>query len=246
MAISGSSMFSGRTVATMIVQAAPCTIQLAVAAVLIELLGIPLGVYSALRQYSFLDTAFTTVALIVWGIPVFVLGYFGLVCLRAQAQPVAHRRIRPPTILGIIPTAGRASRRSSFRRSSLGIIEVAYISYMQRAAMLEVSRSDFIRTARAKGLSERRSSGATAFSNAVIPVMTIAGIDLGTLIGGAIITETVFNRPGIGLMIYQAIKQRDIPVIAGGVLFATFFFVFATLLVDLGYAWVDPRVRLED
>ncbi len=241
----GSSMFSGRTVATMIVQAAPCTIQLAVAAVLIELLGIPLGVYSALRQYSFLDTAFTTVALIVWGIPVFVLGYFGLVVfgLKLNLVPIGGFG---PTILGIIPNGWESFKTLILPALTLGIIEVAYISYMQRAAMLEVSRSDFIRTARAKGLSERRVVWGHGFRNAVIPVMTIAGIDLGTLIGGAIITETVFNRPGIGYMLWQAINQRDIPVIAGGVLFGTFFFVFANLLVDLGYAWVDPRVRLEE
>ena len=128
---------------------------------------------------------------------------------------------------------------------TLGLIEVAYISYMQRASMLEVIRSDYIRTARAKGLSERKVVSKHAFKNAVIPVMTIAGIDLGALMGGAILTETVFSRPGIGLMIYQAIGARDLPVVAGGVLFATIVYVFANLFVDLGYALVDPRIRLE-
>ena len=149
-------------------------------------------------------------------------------------------------VLGIIPDGWASFQTLILPALTLGIIEVAYISYMQRASMLEVSRSDFIRTARAKGLSERKVIWGHGFKNAVIPVMTIAGIDLGALIGGAIITETVFNRPGVGLLIYHAINQRDTAVIAGGVLFATFFFVFANLLVDLGYAWVDPRVRLED
>src|SRR5665647_1268780 len=112
-------------------------------------------------------------------------------------------------------------------------------------AMPEVIRSDYIRTARAKGLSERKVVTRHAFKNAIIPVMTIAGIDLGALMGGAILTETVFARPGIGLMIYQAIGARDLPVVAGGVLFATLIYVFANLFVDLGYAWVDPRIRLE-
>lgn len=241
----GDSLYTGRPVAQMIWQAAPVTIQLAIAAVLIELLGIPLGVYSALRQYTFWDTALTTLALIIWGIPVFVLGYFAMYIfgLKLNLLPIGGVG---PMILGVVPDGWQSFKTLILPAMTLGIIEVAYISYMQRASMLEVTRSDFIRTARAKGLSERRVIWGHGFKNAVIPVMTIAGIDLGALIGGAIITETVFNRPGIGLMIYQAINQRDIAVIAGGVLFATFFFVFANLLVDLGYAWVDPRVRLED
>jgi peptide/nickel transport system permease protein len=241
----GESLYTARPVREMIREAAPVTIQLAVAAVLIELLGIPLGVYSALRQYSFWDTALTTGALILWGIPVFVLGYFAMYIfgLKLDLLPIGGVG---PTVLGIIPSTWESWQTLILPALTLGLIEVAYISYMQRASMLEVSRSDFIRTARAKGLSERKVIWGHGFKNAVIPVMTIAGIDLGALIGGAIITETVFNRPGIGLMIYQAIGARDTAVIAGGVLFATFFFVFANLLVDLGYAWVDPRVRLED
>jgi peptide/nickel transport system permease protein len=241
----GSSLYSSRSVSSMIWQAAPVTIQLAIAAVLIELLGIPLGVYSALRQYSFWDTTLTTAALIIWGIPVFVLGYFALYVFGLKLNLVPIGGVGP-MILGVVPDGWESFKTLILPALTLGIIEVAYISYMQRASMLEVSRSDFIRTARAKGLSERKVVWGHGFKNAVIPVMTIAGIDLGALIGGAIITETVFNRPGIGLMIYQAIGQRDIAVIAGGVLFATFFFIFANLLVDLGYAWVDPRVRLED
>jgi peptide/nickel transport system permease protein len=242
----GNSLFSGRPVTQMIKEAAPVTIQLAIAAVLIELLGIPLGVFSALRQYSFWDTTLTTAALIIWGIPVFVLGYFALYIFGLKLNWLPIGGSGQPYVLGVLPSSWTSFTYLILPALTLGIIEVAYISYMQRASMLEVARSDFIRTARAKGLSERKVIWGHGFKNAVIPVMTIAGIDLGALIGGAIITETVFNRPGIGLLIYNAINQRDIAVIAGGVLFATFFFVFANLLVDLGYAWVDPRVRLED
>jgi peptide/nickel transport system permease protein len=246
----GESYQLQKPVTQMIKENAPNTIQLALAAVLIELLGIPLGIYSALRQFSFWDTTLTTTALIIWGIPVFVLGLFmqwlfGLKLYQWTGYDVFPLSSDGSNFLGIIPTSWGSLSTLILPAVTLGLIEVAYISYMQRASMLEVIRADYIRTARAKGLSERKVITKHAFKNAVIPVMTIAGIDLGALMGGAILTETVFNRPGIGLMIYQAIGARDLPVVAGGVLFATLVFVFANLFVDIGYAYVDPRIRLE-
>jgi peptide/nickel transport system permease protein len=240
----GQSYYLQESVTSIIRVNAPYTIQLAIAAVLIELLGIPLGIYSALRQYTIWDTALTTAALLIWGIPVFVLGlfmqwFFGL---KLNLLPLVGAG---DNVLGVIPASYNSFATLILPAVTLGLVEVAYISYMQRASMLEVIRTDYIRTARAKGLTERRVITGHAFKNAVIPVMTIAGIDLGALMGGAIITETVFSRPGIGLMIYQAIGARDLPVVAGGVLFATVFYVFANLFVDLGYALVDPRIRLE-
>ena len=240
----GESYYLQQSVTELIRINAPYTIQLAIAAILIELLGIPLGIYSALRQYTFWDGALTTAALVVWGIPVFVLGlfmqwFFGL---KLDLLPLVGAG---ENTLWIFPSTGDSFAALILPAVTLGLVEVAYISYMQRASMLEVIRTDYVRTARAKGLSERRVITGHAFKNAVIPVMTIAGIDLGALMGGAILTEAVFARPGIGLMIYQAIGARDLPVVAGGVLFATVFYVFANLLVDLGYALVDPRIRLE-
>jgi len=230
------------------------TAQLAVAAVLIEMLGIPLGVYSALRQYTFWDTALTTTALIIWGIPVFVLGefllqFFWLTLPQWVNSVFGTAWSGLPTTPGanvwlIVPASWASVGALILPAFTLGIVEVAYISYMQRASMLEVIRSDYIRTARAKGLSERKVVLKHGLKNAIIPVMTIAGIDLGALMGGAIVTETVFNRPGIGLLIYQAIGARDLPVVAGGVLFATLVYVIANLMVDIAYAYVDPRIRL--
>jgi peptide/nickel transport system permease protein len=240
----GESYQLQKPVTQMIRENAPNTIQLALAAVLIELLGIPLGIYSALRQFTFWDTTLTTAALIIWGIPVFVLGVFmqWLFGYKLNLLPLIGAG---DNVAWVIPASWNSFLTLILPAVTLGMIEVAYISYMQRASMLEVIRADYIRTARAKGLSESRVVRKHAFKNAVIPVMTIAGIDLGALMGGAILTETVFNRPGIGLMIYQAIGARDLPVVAGGVLFATIVYVFANLFVDLGYAWVDPRIRLE-
>ena len=240
----GESYQLQKPVLQMIKENAPNTIQLALAAVLIEMLGIPLGIYSALKQFSFWDTTLTTAALIIWGIPVFVLGVFmqWLFGYKLNLLPLIGAG---DNVLWVIPASWNSFLSLILPAVTLGLIEVAYISYMQRASMLEVIRADYIRTARAKGLSERKVITRHAFKNAVIPVMTIAGIDLGALMGGAILTETVFNRPGIGLMIYQAIGARDLPVVAGGVLFATIVYVFANLFVDLGYAYVDPRIRLE-
>jgi peptide/nickel transport system permease protein len=240
----GESYSLQKPVTQMIRENAPNTIQLALAAVLIELLGIPLGIYSALRQFTFWDTTLTTAALIIWGIPVFVLGVFmqWLFGYKLNLLPLIGAG---DNVAWVIPATWNSFLSLVLPAVTLGMIEVAYISYMQRASMLEVIRADYIRTARAKGLSESAVVRRHAFKNAVIPVMTIAGIDLGALMGGAILTETVFNRPGIGLMIYQAIGARDLPVVAGGVLFATLVYVFANLFVDLGYAYVDPRIRLE-
>jgi peptide/nickel transport system permease protein len=241
----GVSYQRQRPVTEMIKESLPNTVQLAVFAVLIELLGIPLGIYSALRQFTFWDTALTTSALIVWGIPVFVLGLFMqyVFGLRLGWLPVAGSG--GETVLYFIPADWTNLSYLILPAITLGIIEVAYISYMQRASMLEVIRSDYVRTARAKGLPERSVVLKHSLKNAMIPVLTIAGIDLGALMGGAILTETVFSRFGLGLMIYNAINARDLPVVAGGVLFATLVFVIANLVVDISYAFVDPRIRYE-
>ena len=220
----GESYALQQPVTELIWDNAPNTIQLAMAAVLIELLGIPLGIFSALRQYTFWDTALTTTALIIWGIPVFVLGLFVQWFFSLKLQQWFGVDIFPLTgagdnVLWVIPASWDSFMTLVLPAVTLGLIGVAYISYMQRASMLEVIRSDYIRTARAKGLSERQVVRKHAFKNAIIPVMTIAGIDLGALMAGAILTETVFSRPGLGLMIYQAIGARDLPVVAGGVLF---------------------------
>jgi len=242
----GTSYQLGVPVSDLIRQNAPNTIQLAIAAVLIELIGIPLGIYSALRQYTFWDTTLTTGALLIWGTPVFVLALlmqyvFGL---KLGLLPISGSG--GETFLWIIPADLENLEALILPAVTLGIIEIAYISYMQRASMLEVIRADYIRTARAKGVAERRVVLKHGLKNALIPVITIAGIDLGALMGSAILTETVFSRPGIGLMIYQAIGARDMPVVVGGVLFATLFYVLANLIVDLTYAYLDPRIRLEE
>jgi peptide/nickel transport system permease protein len=242
----GESYQLQRPVTEMIRENIPNTAQLALAAVLIELIGIPLGIYSALHQYSFWDTTLTTAALIIWGIPVFVLalGLQWVFGLKLDLLPITGSG--GETFLWVIPADITNLECLILPAVTLGLIEVAFISYMQRASMLEVIRTDYIRTARAKGLGERSVVLRHALKNALIPVITIAAIDLGALMGGAILTETVFSRSGLGLMVYRAIGARDLPVVAGGVLFITVVFVFASLVADILYAIVDPRIRYED
>ena len=241
----GESYQLERPVRGMLTGAIPNTAQLAVAAVLIELLGIPLGIYSALRQYTIWDSTLTTAALIIWGIPVFVLAVFMQYVFGVYLGILPFFGTGGSTILWIIPADWDNFSHLILPAVTLGIIEIAYISYMQRASMLEVIRSDYVRTARAKGLPERSVILKHSLKNALIPVMTIAGIDLGALLGGAILTETVFSRYGVGLMVYNAITARDLPVVVAGVLFATFVYVIANLVVDVAYAYVDPRIRYE-
>jgi peptide/nickel transport system permease protein len=241
----GKSLYTDLPVWEMIRQAAPATIQLSVAAILIALLGIPLGVYSAVRQYTVRDMALTSLSLVFWGLPVFVLGPLLLWLFSFKLGWLPFVGVGE-TMFGIVPTSWQSLRTLILPALTLGLGQVAFISYMQRASMLEVLRSDYIRTARAKGLSTRRVVWGHGFKNSVIPVMTIVGIDLGTLIGGAFVVEMIFNRPGIGYMLMDATSGRDPAVIAGCTLFVSFVFVICNLLVDLAYAWVDPRVRLGD
>ena len=176
---------------------APYTIQLAIAAVLIELLGIPLGIYSALRQYTFWDTRAHHGGAHHLGHPRVRARRSSCSGSSASSSTCCRLPVTAPatTCCGSSPPSWASSVASLILPAvTLGLIEVAYISYMQRASMLEVIRTDYVRTARAKGLSERQVITRHAFKNAVIPVMTIAGIDLGALMGGAILTETVFNR----------------------------------------------------
>jgi ABC-type dipeptide/oligopeptide/nickel transport system permease component len=128
---------------------------------------------------------------------------------------------------------------------TLASASTAYVARMTRSSMLEVLGNDYITTAYAKGLSEFRVIGKHAMKNALIPVVTLIGLDLGALMGGAILTETVFSWPGVGRVIYLAVLQRDAPVVIGGTLILVLIFVVMNLIVDIIYAWLDPRIRYQ-
>jgi peptide/nickel transport system permease protein len=229
----GNSYRYKRPVAEILLDAAPKTAQLAIVAVLIEaLLGVLAGVISAVKRYSFVDTLITVSALVASAIPIYWLGmllqyWFGLK-------------------LRILPISGYGTPAHLVLPSiALATGSTALVALMTRSSFLEVNSMDYVMTAYAKGLSSWRVIFIHILRNAMIPVVTVIGLDLASLMGGAVLTETVFSWPGIGRTIYQAILMRDAPVVLGGTLFLAIVFVLVNFIVDIIYAILDPRIRLE-
>jgi peptide/nickel transport system permease protein len=223
----------GRTVAELIAARYPATLKLACAAMLVAIfIAIPLGVMAALRQYSLLDHAAMAASLLGVAMPVFWLGPMLLLVFSVK--------------LGWFPVSGDEGGLRSLVLPALtiGVALAAMLSRMTRASMLEVIREEYITTARAKGLSERRVIWKHALRNATIPILTVLGIQFGTALGGAVITENVFGWPGIGTLLIESIRARDYDVVQGCVLVISVSYVVVNLLTDLLYAAVDPRVRL--
>jgi ABC-type dipeptide/oligopeptide/nickel transport system permease component len=213
--------------------------QLAILSLLLAaVIGIPIGVISATRANSWVDGGSMIFALLGVSMPVFWLGLM-LIILFAVTLPRwlgLPNPILPPTGTGtwqhfIMPVITLAAN------------SMAIQARMTRACMLEVLRADYIRTARAKGLAEWKVIYKHALRNALVPIVTIIGLQFGTLLGGAVLTETVFAWPGIGRLLIDAISFRDYPVIQGTVLFIAVGFVLVNLLVDVLYAYLDPRIR---
>ena len=211
----------------------PNTLELASAAILVAVLtGIPLGVLAALRPGSGLDLSVMVLALLGVSMPVF---WFGLLAILTFSVG-----------LGWFPVAGKGTLAHLVLPAiTLGINATALLARMTRGTLLEVLSQDYIRTARAKGLAERVVIFKHALRNALIPVVTVVGLEFGTLLSGAVITETIFAWPGLGQLLVGSILARDYPVVQGAVLLVAITFVFINLLVDLLYAAIDPRVRYD-
>ena len=244
----GLSLRQGAKVSRLIVERFPATLELAlVAASLALLLGVPMGVYAALKRNSFLSHVFMTVSLIGVSLPTFLIGIL-LILLFA-------------VVLGWFPSFGRGDTVKFGAWTSglfttdgwhhivlpavtLAVFQLALIMRLVRSEMLEVLRTDYIKFARARGLSNRAIHFGHALKNTLVPVMTITGLQLGGLIAFAIITETVFQWPGMGLLFIQAVTFADIPVMAAYLCLIALIFVVINLVVDLLYFVVDPRLRL--
>ncbi len=216
------------------VERLPATLELTVAALLLALtIGLPVGVLAALRPQSLFDGAIRGLALVGQAIPGFYLGLVAIILFGAQ--------------LSLLPTGGRGSlAHLILPAATLAAYQVAIVARFARGAMLEVLGEDFIRTARAKGLHRLRVTVHHALRNALIPVVTIVALQVGTLLSGAVVTETVFSWPGVGRLAVQAIYTRDFPVVQVTVMVTAVLFVAINLLTDLVYVLLDPRVRLGD
>jgi peptide/nickel transport system permease protein len=232
-------------VTTVIGQALPVTTSLVLgAAILWLVLGVFNGVMSAIRPRSFLDRSLTAFALFFYSMPSFLLGLLLLYFLYFQLT-LAGTRIFPPG--GYAPLSdgvGPWLDHLILPWLSLALVSAAIYTRLTRGSMLDVLGEDYIRTARSKGITERRVIARHGLRSALTPVVTQFGIDLGALLGGAIITETVFGLPGLGKASIDAITQQNQPVIIGIVLVGSAAVVAANILVDVGYAVLDPRVRL--
>jgi len=255
----GSSILTKRPVVAEIRQSFPATIELALAAMLVSVLvGVPLGIVAAARHNSAVDLASMVVALVGVSMPVFWLGLMLIYVFAARlglfptggrlTTGVSIEALTGLYVLDSVLTGNWATLRDALHHLALpalalSTIPAALIARITRSAMLDVLGQDYIRTARAKGLAERAIIGRHALANALLPVVTVIGLQTGFLLSGAVLTETIFSWPGTGRWIVAAIRANDIPVVQGGVLVFATVFVVINLAVDVSYAWLDPRIR---
>lgn len=237
----------------------PATAELSLAALLFAVvIGMPAGIIAALRRNSAWDNLATTISLVGVSMPVFWLGlllsYFFAVklgWLPPSARLGNESTLKPITGLYLLDSVLRGDGRSLWDVArhlilpavALGTIPLAIVARITRSSLLDVLGQDYVRTAKAKGLSSNTVTIKHALRNALLPVVTVIGLQAGALLGGAVLTETIFSWPGIGSWVYDAISQRDYPVIQGGVIFAALVVSVMNLIVDLSYAVLDPRIQ---
>ena len=228
----GRSLLNQRPVINEILSTLPATIELALAAMFWTILiGIPLGMIAAIKQYSFIDNTISVIGLLGMSIPHFWLGPMLILLFSIQ--------------LNLLPVSERGGLEHLILPSlSLGFALSAILMRMTRASLLEVIKSDYIRTARAKGLSPFFIYFKHALKNALIPIITIIGLQFGAVITGAVITETIFDWPGIGTLFYNSIQQRNYPLVQGCILFISLSYVIVNFLTDIVYTMVNPKIRL--
>jgi ABC-type dipeptide/oligopeptide/nickel transport system permease component len=229
----GESLRHGEPAMTLVLERLPATLELAGAGLLIAVcLAIPIGIVSAVRRNKPVDYVATVFALLGQAMPTFWLGIMLILVFSVQ--------------FGWLPSSGRGGLVHLILPAiTLGLFTTARITRLTRSGMLEVLGQDYIRTARAKGVSEPPVIWKHALRNASIPIVTIVGIELGTLLGGSVITETIFAWPGVGRLSVQAIFNRDYPVVQAAVFLLASTFVLVNFLVDVVYTYLDPRIRFQ-
>lgn len=229
----GRSLVTKQPVASEIWARFPATLQLSAAAVLIAILmGIPIGIISATKQYSAFDMISMVIALLGVSMPNFWQGMMMILLFSITIR--------------ILPSSGYGTLNHLIMPAmTIGTSAAAVITRMTRSSMLEVVRQDYIRTARAKGLSERVVINRHALKNALIPIVTVVGLQFGGLLGGAVLTESIFSWPGVGRFMVDAIRTKDYPSVQGGVLMLALTFSIVNLAVDILYAYIDPRIKAQ-
>jgi peptide/nickel transport system permease protein len=243
----GISYRQARPVSALIAERLPATVELAVlSALFATILGVALGVYAAIRRNGFLANAVMTISLVGVSLPTFLIG-IGLIYLFAVELRWLPSFGRGETVrigwwsTGLLTTSGLKSLVMPVL--TLGFFQLTLIMRLVRSEMLEVMRSDFIRFARARGIPNRAIEFRHALRNTMVPVVTIAGLQLGSVIAFAIVTETVFQWPGLGALFVNAVQFADVPVMAAYLVFVAFVFVVVNLATDLVYVALDPRLR---
>jgi peptide/nickel transport system permease protein len=238
-----------RPVTELIAERFPATIELATVSALFSLvLGIPMGVYTALKPQSWLSKVFLAVSLIGISLPTFLIGILLIFVFAVSLQVLPSFGRGEVVNLGFWSTGlltGSGLKAIILPAVTLGLFQMTLIMRLVRSEMLEVLRTDYIKFARARGLSDRAIHFGHALKNTLVPVITIAGLQLGAIIAFAIITETVFQWPGMGLMFLQAVQNADIPIMSTYLLLVSAIFVAINLVVDLLYVSVDPRIRID-
>ncbi|MCZ7569744.1 MAG: ABC transporter permease [Ardenticatenaceae bacterium] len=232
----GRSIVAGETVQALIRSRLPTTLLLSLGSMVVALLiAVPLGIVSAVYKDSLIDNVSRLLAMIGISMPVFWLGILLLIAfaLKLKWFPATGSLQENGLKAMVLPSI------------ALGASFAALITRMVRSTMVDVLVEDYIRTARAKGLRSRAIYLKHAFKNAMIPVITVVGMQFGLLLSGAVLTETIFNLPGLGRLLVEAVSRRDYPLIQGVILVTSLIFVFANLLVDVIYLIVDPRIRYE-
>ena len=249
----GDSYLNRRSVNEILGEKAVNSLRLSIWAVIIEVVvGISVGLLSAIRRYSIADRLTTIATAAASAVPVFVLGFilqYGLAVIPNKEDwpdwlALRTSRLGPDSWAFFFIPTGEQWRFLILPAVTLASVSTALAARMTRGSMLEVMRADYMRTARAKGLRERTVVARHGLRNAMLPVITLIGIDFGTVIGAAVLTETVFSWPGLGSAIADSVVQRDLPVTLGLTLAVVVAYSVINLLVDLSYAWFDPRIRL--
>jgi peptide/nickel transport system permease protein len=241
----GYSYYSQASVKGLIANRLPATLSLTLGAVVIWLLaGLSVGIISAVRRGTVLDRAAMGTALVFVSAPVY---WLALIALYLLAADIGRIKVFPGagSYVGLTYDPWKWFTSLILPWLVLAASFAAIYARLLRGSLLDVLRADYIRTARAKGLSERRVIMRHGVRSAITPIVTVLGLDIGTLLGGAVLTETVFDIPGIGRLNYTALLHSDFPIVQGTVLLAALFIILANIVVDIAYAYLDPRVRYE-